>query len=182
MQALNKLVNKKTMYKQYLSNAIVKELRICKRLFTKMPRDEMDFKPKEGMRSTWELLQYLTVIGAAMPRYWFEEEDVDFSTFLGETINTSKKVLPEEFLAAMDAQIEVVNKLFDRLPEEDLNSREIAYPWGGTALLGEALVQTSVKWITAYKMQFFLYLKMSTDQPLGTPDAWLLTEISESLK
>ena len=47
------------MYKQHLLNNIEKEINICRRLYTKIPPGQMNFRPKEGVRSILELLQYL---------------------------------------------------------------------------------------------------------------------------
>lgn len=75
------------MYKQHLLNSIEKEINICRGLYTKIPPGQMDFRPKEGVRSFFELLQYLGIIGSLMPGYWLKKDDTGFTTFFGiETI------------------------------------------------------------------------------------------------
>ena len=162
------------MYKQHLLNAIEKEINICKRLSAKVPTDQLHFRPKPGMRSTLELLQYLTVIGAAMPAFWLQSSE-PFSEFFEKRTSDAKEMTYENFAAAMDKQLVEIQSLFTSIPDEDLVNKEITYPWGSTAALGDAIMNTSVKFITAYKLQLFLYLKMSTDQTLDTADAWALT-------
>ena len=71
------------MNKQHLLNNIEKEINICRRLYTKIPPAQMDFRPKEGLRSILELLQYLGIIGSVMPGYWLKKDDTDFNTFFG---------------------------------------------------------------------------------------------------
>ena len=65
------------MYKQHLLNNIEKEINICCRLYTKIPPGKMDFRPKEGLRSIAELLQYLGIVGSAMLIYWLKKDDTD---------------------------------------------------------------------------------------------------------
>ena len=164
------------MYKQHLLNSIEKEIKICRRLYTKVSPDQMNFRPKEGIRTTLELLQYLSVIGSAMLIYWLQKDNTDFNTFYSATMDLSKKISYEKIPTVLDEQMTTIKDLFNTISEEDLFSREIAYPWGGTSALGEGIINTSVKWLSAYKLQLFLFIKLSDDQTLATADAWMLTE------
>jgi hypothetical protein len=83
----------------------------------------------------------------------------------------------EQFLTVMDEQISTIKDLFNQISEEDLFYKEITYPWGGKASLGEGIIATSIKWLSAYKLQLFLFIKLSGDQKLTTADAWVLTEL-----
>ena len=166
------------MYKQHLLNNIEKEINICRRLYTKIPPGQMNFRPKEGVRSILELLQYLGVVGSAMLSYWLKKDDIDFNTFFDTKVITSKAMPHEQFLTVMNEQMATIKDLFNQIGEEDLLNREIAYPWGGNAPMGEAIIATSIKWLSAYKLQLFLFIKLSDDQKLTTADAWVLTELS----
>ena len=88
-----------------------------------------------------------------------------------------KQMPHEQFLAVMNDQIELTNKLFDQIDENDLLNKEVIYPWGGKAPFGEAIIDTSVKFLSGYKLQLFLLIRMCTDQKIGTPDAWFITEL-----
>ena len=166
------------MYKQHLLNNIEKEINICRRLYTRIPPDQMHFRPKEGVRSTLELLQYLGIIGSTMLSYWLKKDDTDFTTFFGAKTTAAKAMPHEQFLIVMDKQMATIKDLFNQISEEDLFHKEITYPWGGKAPMGEAIVATSIKWLSAYKLQLFLFIKLSDDQKLTTADAWVLTELS----
>ena len=167
------------MYKQQLLNNIEKEINICRRLSTMIPPDQMNYRPKEGVRSTLELLQYLGCIGSMMLSYWLKEENTDFGTFYGTKIDLSKAMPHEHFLTVMDEQLATIGDLFNQVSEEDLFHKEITYPWNGVkAPLGEAIIATSIKWLSAYKLQLFLFLKLCGDEQLTTADAWMLTELS----
>ena len=167
------------MYKQHLLNNIEKEMKICRRLYTKIPASQMHFRPMDGVRSILELLQYLTIIGELMPAYWVQNKDADFEKFFASRISISKKLEPENFLSAMDEQIKRIHQLFDQIHEEDLHQKEAKYPWAGSLPLGEAITDTSIKWLSAYKLQLFYLMKLSGNQHLATPDAWTLTELDQ---
>jgi hypothetical protein len=167
------------MFKQVLLNSIIKEMKIIRRLATKIPVDKHDFRAKEGMRNFKELLQYLSVCGTNSIAYWYrKDQSVDFRTFVTEVAqHAQKNITPENFVAAMDAQIDLVTKLFEQISEHDLVTKDVDYPGGDKGKLGEAIIETSIKWLTAYKMQLFLKLKLASDQELKTPDLWRKTEL-----
>ena len=167
------------MYKQHLLNNIEKEMKICRRLYTKIPPNQMHFRPMDGVRSILELLQYLTIIGELMPTYWLQKNDADFESFFASKISMSKKIQPEIFLSAMDEQIKRIRQLFDQIHEDDLHQKEVKYPWAASLPLGEAITDTSIKWLSAYKLQLFSLIKLSGNLQLATPDAWTLTELDQ---
>jgi hypothetical protein len=166
------------MYKHHLLNNIEKEINICRRLYTKIPPDQMDFRPKEGVRSILELLRYLTIVGSAMPAFWLKKDDTDFNTFFDRIDKTSKTMPYERFPTAMEEQKASLRDLFDQINDEDLIHKEVVYPWGGQAPLGEAITATTIKFLTGYKLQLFLFIKLCDHQKLGTADAWFLTDMS----
>jgi hypothetical protein len=166
------------MYKQHLLNSIDKEIKICRRLYTKVPPDKMDFRPKEGQRSIVELLRYLGIIGSAMPAFWLKKDDTDFNTFFTTTDKAAKAMPHERFLTVMDEQMATIRDLFNEISEDDLMNKEVDYPWGGKAPMGEAIINTSIKFLTGYKLQLFSLIKLCDDQKLGTADAWVLTDLS----
>ncbi len=167
------------MYKQHLLNNIEKEINICRRLYAKLSANQMNYSPGEGVRTTLELLQYLGVTGTLMPDYWLREGDTDFGTFYGATIAASKTIPHEQFVRVMDEQIVMARNLMNEISEDDLLHKEVIYPWSGEkAPLGEAIMATSIKWLAAYKLQLFLYIKLCGDKQLSTADAWVLTELT----
>lgn len=166
------------MYKQHLLNNIEKEINICCRLYTKIPPGKMGFRPKEGLRSILELLQYLSIVGSAMPAYWLKKDDTDFNTFFGAMETVSKTIPHEQFLTKMDGQMQIIRNLFNQISEDDLMNKEVDYPWGGKAPIGEAIITSSIKFLTGYKLQLFLFIKLCDDQKLVTPEAWFVSDLS----
>src|SRR5688500_703578 len=118
------------MYKQHLLNSIEKDIAICRRLYSKIPHDQMDFRPKVGVRSILELLQYLGIIGSIMPLYWLKKDDTDFKTLFDTKAIIAKEMRHEQFSNVMDEQIIIIRELFNQISEDDLIHMEITYPWG----------------------------------------------------
>ena len=172
---INKSLTSKNMFKQFLLKAIIKEMKLCRRLYTKIPPEKLNFRPKENTRSMLEVLQYLSFIGTSMLKYWSQESEKDFGKFFRSLALSSGTLSFDQFLPAINEQIKTVSDLFNQISEEDLYQKQVMCPWGLMAL-GEAIVETEIKWLAAYKLQLFLYIKLSTDQPLATPDAWVLTD------
>ncbi|MGZ4048592.1 MAG: hypothetical protein ACXVPU_15580 [Bacteroidia bacterium] len=165
------------MYKQILLNSIIKEMKIIRRLSTKIPADKLDFRKKEGMRSTLELLQYLSSCGTGTILYWYRTDGSDFKTFYAALNEKAKTVTLDNFATIMDSQIELITKLFDKITEEDLVTKEIDFPGGDKGILAQGIIETNIKWLTAYKMQLFLALKLTVEENLVTGDLWRKTEI-----
>ncbi len=163
------------MLKQILQESIIKELKLIKRLSTKVTADSLDYRPKENVRSIIELLQYLSGAGTGMLLFWQSNES-EARPFLMKLRENAPVLTLENAPAIFDAQIDLVNELFASISEEDLATKEVSYPWGTTDTLGKAILETSIKWLTGYKMQLFLYLKQSSDIAISTPDLWRKTE------
>jgi len=168
------------MNKQFLLNNIIKEMKIISRLSTKTPTDQLDFRPKEGMRSSLELLQYLSFSGAGIISYWYRTDDSDFKTYFSGLRNHAQSINQSNFISEMDSQIVLVQELFKNISENELLTKEVDYPWGEKGFLGEAIIATSIKWLTAYKMQLFVNLKLSSLEKFSTPDLWRTTELVQS--
>ena len=163
------------MLKEILQESIIKELILIKRLHTKVTSDSLDYRPKENVRSIIELLQYLSGAGTGMLLFWQSNES-EARPFLMKLRENAPVLTLENAPAIFDAQIDLVNELFASISEEDLATKEVSYPWGTTDTLGKAILETSIKWLTGYKMQLFLYLKQSSDIAISTPDLWRKTE------
>ena len=168
------------MNKQFLLNNIIKEMKIVRRLSTKIPADQINFRPKEGLRSSLELLQYLSSAGTGMILFWYRKNNSDFKTFFGGLREQNQTVTHDNFISVMDAQIKLVTELFENISEVDLLTKEVDQPSGEKILLGDAIIASSIKWLTAYKMQLFINIKLSSEEKLTTPDLWRLTDIETS--
>jgi uncharacterized damage-inducible protein DinB len=159
--------------KDQLLKSIKQESDICKHLFTKIPADQFDYRPAENMRSILELLQYLTFasyeFAMAMINDTFKTNDWANYT---KAEKEAKELKPEQFSEAMDKQIENFRKFLDGLSDDDLTNKKVVTGWSLNDTLGANLIDMSLKTITAYRMQLFLYLKMTCAPELHSGNNW----------
>lgn len=160
-------------HKEQIITAIEKEIKVCQRLFTKLPEGALEFRPQEGMRDTLELLRTITGWGVSTVETYVctdpEEKKKIYNKYFGDL----ESIKPEDFHAKMDAQIEAIKTLLSSVTDEDLLTKDVTVPWGEDMKLGQALLETSLKWMTGYKMQLFLYAKMAGAKHLHTGDCWI---------
>jgi hypothetical protein len=64
------------MYKQHLTDNLLREIDLLKNLATHIEADDLEFRPNEKVRSTHELMMYVSGIGATMLR-WFIKNDLN---------------------------------------------------------------------------------------------------------
>ena len=147
---------------QFLSS-VLRETGIIKHLFTKIPENAFDYKPTEKQRTTLELLQYITFIGATA---------IDFfagNTKAFEDFETKKQtVTRENFVEMLTGEEARISSMFNALTDEQL--AEETESFGFTAPRAMHLLNI-LKWLVAYKMQLFLYIK-SNGVDVGTPNLW----------
>ena len=144
------------------------ECGICIRLYEKMPPGALDYRPTPGQRSTLELLRYLSYgpyngIRRILAGDWS----------LGRSASdVTKDMPPSDFPRRMLWQSEEVARLMRAANPLALERDTITFPWGDTMKKGEGLVNHPLKWLVAYRMQLFLYLKAAGAKGLGTKDLW----------
>src|ERR1044072_8013566 len=120
--------------------ALLKEVDICKHLYTKIPTDAFDFRPSEKQRSKIELLRYLAVCGSASMHVM--THDSDWKRWKPYTESVSN-MTPEEFPAAMDKQAKEMIAMMNAIPEEDFLTKEVKHPTGDVMPLGAGLMRMS---------------------------------------
>ena len=130
-------------FKDYILEAMVKDLTVCQHLYEKIPAGSMDKRPREGMRSTRELLSYLAYIGSGtVETYihggWSKEENIARMKTVRDTANM---IDPENFVAALDEEKRKITEAFAKLTDEDLLTIETTQPWGTKVKLVEALLK-----------------------------------------
>ena len=166
-------------HKEEILKAIEDEFKIIDHLYSKIPAGKLDFKPAEKTRTINELLRYLTWCGAATLKTFIEGDD-DSPNFeiYKESSESAKDLKPENFPVAMDQQLDSIKKLFDKFNDEDLLTKNVMQPFGDKQPLGEAIIKTSVKHLTAYRMQLYLYLKILGVE-LNTVNCWIGEDATE---
>lgn len=162
-------------HKQQIINTLQKETDICKRLFTHIPDTMRDYSPGYEMRTTLELLQYLTWNAISCVENFIETELELRKKIYAKYSDYGDTMKWVEFPQRMDEQMAKINEMLGNVTDEELLTREVQLPWRAQMLLGEALLETAVKWMTGYKMQLYLYMKMNGVE-LHTGDCWITTE------
>lgn len=159
--------------RQQFLECVLSECNISKHLFSKIQADAYDFRPTENQRSTSELLRYLAVCGSASMHVMLNNSDWKTWKPYTERISEMK---PEDFPAAMDAQMAEITRMINSVAEEDFTAKEAKNPMGETMTLGLGLIRMTLGWLTAYRMQLFLYAKQSGAPEIGTSNNWAGTD------
>ncbi|MFA7285370.1 MAG: hypothetical protein WC011_00775 [Candidatus Paceibacterota bacterium] len=149
---------------QYIKS-FVKELEIIKHLAEKITPEMLEYRPSEKQRSTLELMQYLGHISATAILSFVDPVNNSYM----ELAKAKDLVTFENFISKIDEQIKIVNEQVSVLTDEQLNS-EVSF-FGMNEKLSMHLL-SALKWITAYKMQLFLYIKANGVHHIGTSNAW----------
>jgi hypothetical protein len=63
-----------------------------------------------------------------------------------------------------------------------LETQMAPLPGGGTRTLGLAILEAPFKWLTAYKLQLFLYAKATGASAIGTANAWAGVDLDPARK
>lgn len=156
--------------RQQILDSITKECTIIKHLYSKIPADSFDFRPSEKQRSTTELLRYLAVCGSASMHVMLNGSDWKLWKPYTEK---SAELQPEEFTAAMDTQLAEITRMLNAIPEADFFEKEVKHPTGEAMTLGLGIIRMPLSWLTAYRMQLFLYAKQAGATELGTSNNWM---------
>lgn len=151
--------------KEQIWNSFTKEFRILKHLAEKIPAGGEHHKPTEKQRTTLELLHYIAALGGGMFSIIKTGESDSFTNFY----NNVKDITVANFADAIDAQESAMKEMYDTFTPDFLN--ESFTVWGQTQTRSAFLLE-SLKMITAYKMQLFLYIKASGNYAIGTSNVW----------
>jgi len=150
----------------YLMN---EETAICKHLFSKIPEDAMDFRPSTQQRSILELLQYLSYCGYSTALGLYQGH-WDHMSVVREKANA---MTASEFPNAMDEQMENLRILFAEISDDEWNTKTIEAPFGNVDPVNMTMMFSPARFMTAYRMQLFLYIKAAGVADFGTEDCWL---------
>jgi len=145
------------------------EANILKHLYTKLPKDRLDYRPTPNQRSLGELLEYLPANFGLITQRVIRG---DWQTF-GDDVAVLKEAVRKDFVAALDGEVARMERLVAEIPEADLTNKGVTLPNGLTMKLGVALVSWNLKFMAAYRMQFFLYLKACGKTELVSRNLWM---------
>jgi len=157
-------------FKEDIHESIELELHILGHLFSKIPAaslEALEYRPSPGQRSLLELLRYLSYAGIGGCLAAIEGGFDGFRRVAAR----AEEMPAEEFPAALARQKQEIAELFAGLTEDDLVNRVSKNPFGQEMSLAKCLLELPYRWLVAYRMQLFLYLK-ANGVDLWTPDCW----------
>jgi hypothetical protein len=141
------------------------EVKIIKHLYSKVGKADLNYKPSEKQRTLQELLNYIPTTVAVTP--FMISGDWKNA---GESFKKIGEDAHHDFLGTLDREIGAFLQLVKSFSVEDF-SKEVALPTGAKVPLALALIHFNLKFLTAYRMQLFLYLKVSQPE-LATLNCW----------
>lgn len=155
--------------KNDLARAMIRECDICVHLWSKFDEAGFAYRPSPDQRSTLELLQYLSHLGSTVLEVFYSG---DWNLF-GPRSAAASAMSAAEFPAAMERQKELIGEFFRTVTDEEMATKETPLPGGrGTATLEQAILGGPLLWLSAYKLQLFLYAKAAGARDIGTSNAW----------
>lgn len=162
--------------KNDLLDALLHECDIASHLHGKVSEDGWDYRPTPEQRSTLELLRYIAGCGIGSARAMIDGNWDGYKA----AMDRASGMTPAEFPALMATQKSELRALLEGLDDAALETQEATLPWGEKVMLGRALLETTLKWLAAYRMQLFLYLKASGNKAIGTANNWAGVDYEEA--
>lgn len=144
------------------------ETKICRHLHGQLGEAQLGYRPHASMRSTLELLRYLSYCAVGSAEALVRGSWDPFQ----QRMAAAESLAAADFPDAMERQMRELEELLAGLDDDDLREREVVVPPNHRQKLGAALVNMSLKYLTAYRMQLFLYVKASGATDLDTWNNW----------
>lgn len=150
-------------------DSLAEETSILKNLGGVLTAADLDYRPASGMRSTRELLGYLTHCAMSPTHALVHDDWEGIAPYREAAADTDL----ENFPARLDAQLAGVEKLLAPFSDEAMRERQMTMPWGRTGTMARMLVEMTLKFMTAYRMQLFVYAKAAGHSELETRHCWM---------
>jgi len=161
------------MNKTQILDAIQEEHKILKHLFSKVKPEDLTFSPGEKMRNTDELLCYISNCAiSTLNWYDIQLKNGDKENAFQKYSERAKAMEINEFPSTLDRQYKECKDVLDEYSDEDLLNIKVKRIAGSECPLGQAIVNSSLKYLTSYRMQLFLYLKQNGRPELNTYNCW----------
>jgi hypothetical protein len=161
------------MIKDSLLKSCVQDLSICQHLYTKFDASQADWRPQANMRSTLELMRYITYIGGTMTKHFVnpaDDREEARGKYRANAKRSEEQVTFENFPEHIEREKAEIREVLSTITDADLQ-RKTYHPFSNEeSSLFEALL-TVTKYLTAYRHQLFLYAKM-TGAEINTRNNW----------
>jgi hypothetical protein len=153
--------------KEWLCDAMIRDCRILVHLHYKTPVGLQEWRPTEGQRSILELFRYISVSPISYLRSYLEPAAGWREKYQAVSQALSFDDVPNRLIATA----EEIEAFFRETSDETLATHRVKTPAGEELPFAQAILNGPVKWLPAYKMQVFLYLKQNGVN-LSTPNLW----------
>jgi hypothetical protein len=162
------------MNKLEFLRSVEREYFIIKLIYEQLAPGDLAFRTTANQRSIEELLRYLSWCGYEAVRKALAGKD-----YVESKHKKAAETYPiDTFPGQVNEQFNLIIKAIGQISDEDWRNRPSQY-WGGQeASLQAALVETTLKWLTAYRMNLFLFAKAAGHAELdrkicwAVPDGW----------
>lgn len=161
---------------EYLIQAMEKDITILQHLYTKIPQDQFDFRPRENMRTVRELLHYISTTTSSMLTVFATSTDHKEDMARLRTLTPPFEEFEiGDFHFILEEEKRIIRDLIGPLSDEELYTRMCFQPWREQVSLLSGILNGPLKYLTAYRMQLFLYLKL-LGQEVNTANNWTGTD------
>lgn len=161
------------MTKQQILDAVKEENKILTHLFSKIKPDQFQFSPGEKMRTIEELLRYISYAGVSVIHWYHNNLNaIEDKELFKNVVDKAAAMDINKFPEALEEQYTAIETLLNNYSNEDLATKTVKRFSGQESPFGEAIVNSSLKYLTAYRMQLFLYLKLGQPE-LNTYNCWM---------
>jgi hypothetical protein len=161
------------MYKEHLLYNMEREIILIKNIIPFIEEKDLSFRPAEKVRSTYEIMQYLSSIGSNMMHWFLVGMTPEFREKIAAQRNS---VTLANFSEQLDNQLQAIKKYMEGVSEEDLLNKIVELPYKEKIPLGSAIINAPIKWLAVYRMELFVYLKLNGNTQISTKEAWVLPE------
>lgn len=157
---------------EYLIESMVKDITILQHLYTKIPQDSFDFRPRENMRTVRELLHYISTTTSSMLTVFATSTDHASDMARLRTLNPPfEEFEVTDFHFILEEEKRIIKDLIGPLSDEELHTRQCFQPWREQVSMLSGILNGPLKYLTAYRMQLFLYLKLLGEN-VNTANNW----------
>ncbi len=158
--------------KDELIASLKDEVRVLLHLVSKAGPEQLAYRPSPKQRSTFELLQYLTILG---PIHLGVVKTGTFDMAQGAGIWAREEAIAkardfDETKSAIEGLSQIFADGISAISDDEL--RQPIALFGQPASRGQWLVRLLLSHYTAYRMQLFLYLKSGGREELNTMNLW----------
>jgi len=162
------------MNKQQILDSVKEEHNILKHLFSKVKPEDLAYSPGEKMRTTDELLRYITYCAVATFN-WYDVilSNKDKENAFQQYVDRAAEMDIQEFPQALDQQYTGIEAILNKYTDDDLKQKKVNRIAGNEYPFNEAIVTSCLRYLTAYRMQLFLYLKQAGQPELNTYNCWV---------